>query len=84
LLYAQIKRDSTGKPSPCSKESAEKQAENPTVHYHLGMAYYKVGDTQLAKGASQRACNCAKIFRGPKKRRRSLHNSPEGWLVKVL
>ena len=49
---------------PLFKESAEKLAENPVVHYHLGMAYYKVGDTTLAKGALQRALQLRKDFPG--------------------
>ena len=31
------------------KESAEKMPGNPVVRYHLGMAYYKKGDKELAK-----------------------------------
>jgi uncharacterized protein HemY len=49
---------------PLFKESAEKLAEKPVVHYHLGMAYSKVGDTNLAKGALQRALQLRKDFPG--------------------
>ncbi|MCP3677949.1 MAG: tetratricopeptide repeat protein, partial [Deltaproteobacteria bacterium] len=31
------------------KESLEKQPNNPIIRYHLGMAYYKKGDHELAK-----------------------------------
>ena len=31
------------------KDSSEKLQDNPTVRYHLGMAYYKNGNKELAK-----------------------------------
>jgi hypothetical protein len=46
------------------KESAEKLTDNPMVHYHLGMVYYKIGDPNLAKGALQRALQLRRDFPG--------------------
>jgi uncharacterized protein HemY len=46
------------------KESAEQLTDNPMVHYHLGMVYYKIGDTNLAKGTLQRALQLRRDFPG--------------------
>jgi Flp pilus assembly protein TadD len=35
------------------KEAAEKASDNPLIQYHLGLAYHKNGDTELAKKALQ-------------------------------
>jgi len=36
-------------------ESTEKLPDNATLHYHLGMALFKKGDTQLAKQTLEKA-----------------------------
>jgi uncharacterized protein HemY len=39
-------------------------ADNPEVHYHLGMAYYKNGNTELAKQSLQQALKLRQDFLG--------------------
>jgi Flp pilus assembly protein TadD len=46
------------------KESAEKLADNPVVHYHLGMAYYRQGDTAQARAALSQALQLRQDFVG--------------------
>ncbi len=46
------------------KEAAEKMDDNSVVQYHLGMAYAKNGDTDLAKAALQRALSLNETFEG--------------------
>jgi tetratricopeptide (TPR) repeat protein len=47
------------------KESNEKfKGSNPEVLYHLGMAYYKTGDRQLAVETLSQALREDKVFNG--------------------
>src|SRR5207249_6838167 len=46
------------------KDSVAKQPENPVYHYHLGMAYFKNGDTALAKLALTQALQSGRNFPG--------------------
>ena len=64
LGWLYYKKDRYRQAIPLFKESAEKLADNPIVHYHLGMAYDKIGDTNLAKGALQRALHLRRDFPG--------------------
>jgi uncharacterized protein HemY len=46
--------------------------DNPIVHYHLGMAYYKNGDIDLAKQALARALQLNQDFSGVQEAREVL------------
>ena len=47
-------------------------ANNPVVHYHLGMAYYRHGDTTLAKAQLQQALKLSQDFDGAEEARATL------------
>jgi Tfp pilus assembly protein PilF len=46
------------------KEAAEKMPNQPVVHYHLGMAYYKNGQMEPAKKELTRALQIDPNFPG--------------------
>jgi tetratricopeptide (TPR) repeat protein len=46
------------------QESAEKLPDNPLVHYHLGMAYYKKGEKDRAKEILAHALQLSQAFPG--------------------
>ena len=46
------------------KEAADKLPNQPVVHYHLGMAYYKNGQIDLAKKELNRALQIDPNFAG--------------------
>jgi tetratricopeptide (TPR) repeat protein len=62
------------------KDALEKLPDNPTVHYHLGMAYYKKGDKKLAKEELKASLRISKDFPGSEEARRVLKelNKPKG------
>jgi tetratricopeptide (TPR) repeat protein len=52
--------------------SVKKDATDPTSHYHLGMAYYQMGDMEKAKVSLQRALSFKKDFDGASDARKTL------------
>ena len=54
------------------QDSAAKLPENPTVHYHLGMAYSKVGNKPEAKKALTTAVASTRPFREQADAKRAL------------
>jgi tetratricopeptide (TPR) repeat protein len=62
------------------QESASKLPENPEVQFHLGMAAYMMGQTDLANVALRKAAGSAKDFDGKdeSKRRLALLDSGKG------
>jgi len=46
------------------KEANRKITDNPVMRYHLGMAYYKNGDTEKAKKELRRALEFDSKFYG--------------------
>jgi len=57
---------------PILQESAAKLPDSPEVQFHLGMTAYMMGQTDLAKGALQKAANSAKDFPGKEESKRRL------------
>ena len=47
-------------------------ANNPVARYHLGMAYYKHGNTNLARAELQQALQLDSNFQGSKEAREVL------------
>ena len=45
---------------------------NPVYHYHLGLAYLKIGDKARGRGALQRALTLSPEFNGAEDARRQL------------
>ena len=54
------------------KESAVAMANNPIARYHLGMAYYKNGNKDLARAELQQALKLDSDFRGSREAREAL------------
>jgi tetratricopeptide (TPR) repeat protein len=54
------------------KESAAAMANNPVARYHLGMAYYKNGNKDLARAELQQALKLDSDFRGSREAREVL------------
>ena len=54
------------------KESAATMANNPVARYHLGMAYYKNGNKDLARAELQQALKLDSDFRGSREAREVL------------
>jgi tetratricopeptide (TPR) repeat protein len=54
------------------QESAEKLSSEPEVQFHLGMAYYMMGEEEPARIALQRALQMNKEFRGKDEAAKSL------------
>ena len=54
------------------QESASKLADNPAVQYHLGLTYYKLGNTEGAKRALGKALTLDPRFQGSEEARRVL------------
>jgi tetratricopeptide (TPR) repeat protein len=54
------------------RESAEKLNDNAEVHYHLGMAYLKVGNTQAAKETLTKALKLGDSFTEVEEAKRAL------------
>jgi tetratricopeptide (TPR) repeat protein len=52
--------------------SLEKIPENPIVHYHLGLAYYKKDDKTKAKMALEKALSVDENFNGAQEAKRIL------------
>ena len=46
--------------------------DNPTIRYHLGMAYYKAGETALAKEELRASLKLSKDFEGAEEARKAL------------
>jgi tetratricopeptide (TPR) repeat protein len=54
------------------QESAEKAADNPEIQFHLGMAAYMMGQTDLARAAFKKAASATKDFPGRDESKRRL------------
>jgi tetratricopeptide (TPR) repeat protein len=54
------------------KESLENLGETPVIHYHLGMAYYKNGEKDLAKKELNKALQLSKDFPGSEEAKKTL------------
>jgi tetratricopeptide (TPR) repeat protein len=54
------------------KESAEKLQGNPVIHYHLGMAYFKNGQKELAKKELNQALTLSQDFPGSEEIKKTL------------
>jgi Flp pilus assembly protein TadD len=54
------------------QDSAAKLPDNPSVHYHLGMAYTKVGDKEAARKALTAATAMNRPFREQADAKRAL------------
>ena len=59
---------------PLLRESAEKLSDNAEVHYHLGMAYLKAGNTQAAKESLSKALKLGDSFSEAEEAKRALAN----------
>ena len=57
---------------PLLRESAEKLTDNAEVHYHLGMAYLKAGNTQAAKESLTKALKLGDSFSEAEEAKRAL------------
>ncbi|MCJ7617490.1 MAG: tetratricopeptide repeat protein, partial [Desulfobacterales bacterium] len=53
-------------------DSLEKMPDNATVHYHLGQAYYKKGDKELARVELEKALSLDDSFDGSDEARKIL------------
>jgi tetratricopeptide (TPR) repeat protein len=53
-------------------DSLEKIPDNPVVHYHLGLAYYKKGEKGRAKTQLQKALSLDQEFDGADEARQIL------------
>jgi len=53
-------------------DSLEKIPDNATVHYHLGMAYYKKGNKELAGVELEKALSLDDSFDGSEEARKIL------------
>ena len=53
-------------------DSLAKIPENPMVHYHLGMAYYKKGNAERARVALEKALSLGDTFDGADEAKRVL------------
>jgi Flp pilus assembly protein TadD len=51
LGWVYYKKSSLRRAIQLLEESAQKNRTNPSVHYHLGMAYYKNGEHEAASHA---------------------------------
>ena len=58
------------------QETAAKLPENAVVHYHLGMAYLKNDNTDLAKQALTKALQLGRDFTGREEAREALKTLP--------
>jgi Tfp pilus assembly protein PilF len=54
------------------KEAGEKNPNNPVIRYHLGMAYFKNGDKELAKKELAKALALDPKFTGADEARTTL------------
>src|SRR5262249_2870714 len=54
------------------RETAAKRPENAVLHYHLGMASIKNGDTELARDALTKALQLRQDFAGRQEAREAL------------
>jgi tetratricopeptide (TPR) repeat protein len=54
------------------KEANEKISNHPILRYHLGMAYYKNGDKELAKSELKKALNLDPQFPGSDEARETI------------
>ena len=54
------------------EESAKKMPTHPLVQYHLGMAYYKKGDSDRAREQLEKALNIQPDFPGSEQARQVL------------
>jgi tetratricopeptide (TPR) repeat protein len=52
--------------------SIKRDATDPGVHYHLGMAYSQVGDVEKAKAALKKALSMSQTFEGADEARKTL------------
>jgi len=64
LGWVLYKRGEYQQALPILQGSAEKLADNPEVQFHLGMAAYMMGQTDLAKVALKKAASAGKDFHG--------------------
>jgi len=58
--------------------SVRKDATDPSVHYHLGMAYSKIGDFDKAKASLQKALTMNPRFDGADEARKTLEGLGKG------
>jgi len=56
------------------KEAADKLPDQPLIRYHLGMAYYKNGNRDLAKKELGAALKISSYFAGVDEARKALNN----------
>jgi Tfp pilus assembly protein PilF len=54
------------------KEASEKVQDNPVIRYHLGMAYFKNGDKDLAKQELKKALELDPKFSGAEEAKATL------------
>jgi tetratricopeptide (TPR) repeat protein len=64
LGWVYYKKDLATLAIPALREAAEKDPQNPSYQYHLGLAYVKTGDRRKAKEALQRALAIKADFSG--------------------
>jgi len=72
LGWVYYKKGWYGKAIRPLRDSVEAQPNNPLAHYHLGMAYYKSGNTTLAQAALQHALRLSQDFPGAQEARHIL------------
>src|SRR5437899_4613097 len=80
LGWVLYKRGDYQQALPILQESAQKAADNPEIQFHLGMAAYMMGQTDLARVALQKAVRATKDFpgKGESKRRLALLETGTG------
>jgi tetratricopeptide (TPR) repeat protein len=72
LGWVLYKRGDYQQALPILQESAQKAADNPEIQFHLGMAAYMMGQTDLARVALQKAVRATKDFSGKEESKRRL------------
>ena len=78
LGWVLYKRGEYQQALPILQESAQKAADNPEIQFHLGMAAYMMGQTDVAKAALQKAAGSDKDFRGKDESKRRLASLESG------
>jgi tetratricopeptide (TPR) repeat protein len=72
LGWVLYKRGDYQQALPILQESAQKAGDNPEIQFHLGMAAYMMGQTDLARVALKNAANATKDFPGRHESKRRL------------
>lgn len=64
LGWVYVKKDMASSAVPILRQSVEKEPQNPSFHYHLGIAYFMAGNRALAKQTLEKALQLKSDFSG--------------------